>query len=300
MSKNNEIVIYQASDSLQLQVRLENDTVWLNRNQMALLFGRDVKTIGKHIANALNEELSVVAKNAPTPTIAKNATVQLPSIIAKFATVQQEGTRTVIRNVEYYSLDVILSVGYRVKSTQGIAFRQWANQVLKQYLYNGYVFNKRFERIEHRLANVEARQDAFDIEIHASLPPTQGVFFEGQVFDARCFVEGLIRSAKKSIILIDNYVNSDVIAMLNERENEVQATIYTDTISSVLQKDEMLNEQQTGRIIALRQYSSKFHDRFLIIDEDLYHFGASFKDLGKRLFAFDKMNIDKDIILNQL
>lgn len=297
MVKDNEIVIYQASDSLQLQVRLENDTVWLNRNQMALLFGRDVKTIGKHIANALNEELSVVAKNAPTPTIAKNATVQLPLVVAKFATTATDGKTY---QVEYYSLDVILSVGYRVKSTQGIAFRQWANQVLKQYLYNGYVFNKRFERIEHRLANVEERQDAFDIEIHASLPPTQGVFFEGQVFDARCFVEGLIRSAKKSIILIDNYVNSDVIAMLNERENGVQATIYTDTISSVLQKDEMLNEQQTGRIIALKQYSSRFHDRFLIIDEDLYHFGASFKDLGKRLFAFDKMNIDKDIILNQL
>lgn len=300
MPNQNEIVIYQANDNLQLQVRLENDTVWLNRNQMALLFGRDVKTIGKHIANALSEELSVVAKNAPTPTIAKNATVQLPSIVAKFATVQQEGTRAVVRNVEYYSLDVILSVGYRVKSSQGIAFRQWANQVLKQYLYKGYVFNQRFERIEHRLANIEERQNAFDIEIHTALPPHEGVFFEGQVFEARKFLEHLLTNAKHEIILIDTYVNAEVIDLLNVREEGVTATIFTDKISATLQKAEELSAKEYGRTIVLKQYRANFHDRFLIIDDNLYHFGASFKDLGKRLFAFDKMNIDKQIILNQL
>lgn len=297
MINQNEIVIYQASDSLQLQVRLENDTVWLNRSQMALLFGRDVKTIGKHIANALSEELSVVANNAPTPTIAKSAIVQLSPVVAKFATTATDGKTY---QVEYYSLDVILSVGYRVKSSQGIAFRQWANQVLKQYLYKGYVFNQRFERIEHRLANIEERQNAFDIEIHTALPPHEGVFFEGQVFEARKFLEHLLTNAKHEIILIDTYVNAEVIDLLNVREEGVTATIFTDKISAALQKAEELSAKEYGRTIVLKQYRANFHDRFLIIDEDLYHFGASFKDLGKRLFAFEKMGIDKNVILNQL
>ena len=231
----------------------------------------------------------------------KNATLPAAnSTIAKFATVQQEGTRQVVRDIEYYGLDMVLSVGYRVKSNQGIMFRRWANQVLHQYMLHGYVFNQRFERIEHRLAQVEEKQTAFDLELHTSLPPTQGVFFEGQVFDARLFVEDLIRNAKKEIILVDTYVNSDVIDMLNERAQGVTATIYTDTISKALMQAEQLSEQQFGRTIALQQYHSHFHDRFLLIDDDLYHFGASFKDLGKRLFAFEKMGIDKSLILGQL
>lgn len=303
MTEQNEIVLYRPDDTLSLDVRVADDTVWLNRQQMAELFGRDVKTIGKHINNALSEELAVVANFATTQpaTGAKNATVQAyPPTVAKFATVQLEGDRRVTRDVEYYNLDVIISVGYRVKSYQGIAFRRWANTILKNYMLNGYAFAQRFERLEHRVANIEERQNDFDIRIHAALPPNEGVFYEGQVFDARVFVEDLIRSAKHEIVLIDAYINSDVIAMLNERAVGVTATIYTDTVSQALKQAEALSEKQYGRTIDLKQYNTNFHDRFLVIDDELYHFGASFKDLGKRLFGFEKMGLDKQIVLSQL
>jgi len=283
MTDQNEIVVYRPSENVQLQVRLENESVWLTQAQMAQLFHREPQNITMHIRNIYKEgELS------------KGATCK------DFLQVQQEGSRRVSRIVQIYNLDVIISVGYRVKSMVGVAFRQWANNVLKDYLLRGYAFNQRFERIEHRLANVEERQEAFDIEIHAALPPTQGVFFEGQVFSARKFVEDLVREAKKEIVMIDTYVDSTVLDILNERIEGVTATIYTDTISKVLMQDEELNFKQTGKRIELKQYRTNFHDRFLIIDDDLYHFGASFKDLGKRLFAFEKMGIERQIIMGQL
>jgi hypothetical protein len=284
-----EIVIYQPDENLQLQVRLENETVWLNRRQLAELFGRDIKTIGKHINNALREELS---------TVANFATVQngIP-VVANFATTASDGK---VYQMEYYSLDMILSIGYRVKSNKGILFRRWANMVLKNYLLNGYAFNQRFERLEHRVANVEERQNAFDIEIHAALPPTKGVFYEGQVFDARQMVEKLLHQAKHEIILIDNYVNADVLALLNESATDVKLAIYTTAVSDALQQAAQLNKKQNNRDITLKQYGNKIHDRFLIIDDDLYHFGASIKDLGKKLFAFSKLNLDKMVILEQL
>ena len=289
MRDQSEIVIYQPDENLQLQVRLENETVWLNRRQLAELFGRDIKTIGKHINNALREELS---------TVANFATVQngIP-VVANFATTASDGK---VYQMEYYSLDMILSIGYRVKSNKGILFRRWANMVLKNYLLNGYAFNQRFERLEHRVANVEERQNAFDIEIHAALPPTKGVFYEGQVFDARQMVEKLLHQAKYEIILIDNYVNADVLALLNESATDVKLTIYTTAVSDALQQAAQLNKKQNNRDITLKQYGNKIHDRFLIIDDDLYHFGASIKDLGKKLFAFSKLNLDKMVILEQL
>jgi hypothetical protein len=289
MRDQSEIVIYQPDENLQLQVRLENETVWLNRRQLAELFGRDIKTIGKHINNALREELS---------TVANFATVQngIP-VVANFATTASDGK---VYQMEYYSLDMILSIGYRVKSNKGILFRRWANMVLRNYLLNGYAFNQRFERLEHRVANVEERQNAFDIEIHAALPPTKGVFYEGQVFDARQMVEKLLHQAKHEIILIDNYVNADVLALLNESATDVKLTIYTTAVSDALQQAAQLNKKQNNRDITLKQYGNKIHDRFLIIDDDLYHFGASIKDLGKKLFAFSKLNLDKMVILEQL
>lgn len=289
MPEQSEIVIYQPDENLQLQVRLEDETVWLNRQQMAAMFGRDVKTIGKHINNALHEELSTVANFA---TVRNGVPV-----VAKFATTASDGK---VYQMEYYNLDVILSVGYRVKSNQGILFRRWANSVLKNYLLNGYAFNQRFERLEHRVANVEERQNAFDIEIHAALPPTKGVFYEGQVFDARQLVENLLQQAKHEIILIDNYVNADTLALLNESANGVKLTIYTAVVSDSLQQAAQLNQKQNGRHITLKQYGNRVHDRFLVIDNDLYHFGASFKDLGKKLFAFAKLNLDKTAVLEQL
>jgi hypothetical protein len=297
-SQQNEIILYQSDNSVELEVVLENETVWLNRQQMAVLFDRDVKTIGKHINNALKEELaeiSVVAKFATTeknPTIAKIATLQQNPVVAKFATVQIEGNREVVRNIEYYSLDVILSVGYRVKSNRGIQFRIWANRILKDYILKGYAINQRFERLEYRVAETEKKVDFF---VKTSLPPKEGIFFEGQIFDAYIFVSDLIKSAKKSIVLIDNYIDETVLLLLSKRLPKVNAKIYTKQLSEQLQLDLKKHNAQYESVNIYE--SDSFHDRFLLIDNIVYHIGASLKDLGKKLFAFSKMEIKANEIL---
>lgn len=269
--KENETVLYQPNDAIHLEVRLEEDTVWLNRNQMAVLFGRDVKTIGKHINNALREELHGMAT------------------VANFAIVQNEGGRSVVRKVEFYNLDMILSVGYRVKSSQGILFRQWANTVLKDYLLKGYSINHRFERLEHRMSHAEEKIDFF---VRTALPPVEGIFYDGQIFDAYTFVSGLIRSAKSRIILFDNYVDDTVLTLLDKRADGVTAQIYTHCISRQLSLDLQRHNAQY-RPIAIEEFPNA-HDRFLCIDDTVYHIGASLKDLGKKWFAFSRMEIGAD------
>ncbi len=261
-----EVAIYNPDDSIRLEVRLENETVWLNRAQMSLLFDRDVKTIGKHINSALVEEL----KGVPT--------------VAKFATLQQEGDRWVRRPKEYYNLDMILSVGYRVKSSRGIAFRRWANTVLKEYLLRGYTINPRLEQLERRVAKTEEKIDFF---VRAALPPVEGVFYDGQIFDAYEFASKLIKSAKNEIVLIDNYVDETVLTMLDKRDPSVKATIYTKQVSALFQLDINRHNAQYP-LIDVRAFN-KAHDRFLIIDDKVYHIGASLKDLGKKWFAFSLM-----------
>ena len=261
-----EVAIYNPDDSIRLEVRLENETVWLNRAQMSLLFDRDVKTIGKHINSALVEEL----KGVPT--------------VAKFATLQQEGDRWVRRPKEYYNLDMILSVGYRVKSSRGIAFRRWANTVLKEYLLRGYTINPRLEQLERRVAKTEEKIDFF---VRAALPPVEGVFYDGQIFDAYEFASKLIKSAKNEIVLIDNYVDETVLTMLDKRDPSVKATIYTKQVSAQFQLDINRHNAQYP-LIDVRAFN-KAHDRFLIIDDRVYHIGASLKDLGKKWFAFSLM-----------
>ena len=271
-----EIILYQPDNSIELEVRMEAETVWLNRQQMALLFNRDVKTIGKHINNALAEELRGF------------------STVAKFATVQKEGERVVTRNVEYYSLDMVLSVGYRVKSQRGIEFRQWANKVLKDYLLRGYAINQRFEHLEQRVSRTEEKIELF---VRTSLPPMEGVFFEGQIFDAHVFASNLIKSAKNSIVLIDNYVDESVLTTLSKRENKVSAKIVTKSISDQFQLDLKRHNSQYPQIDVEKR--TDIHDRFLIIDDTVYHIGASLKDLGKKLFAFSKLGISPEIIQKQ-
>jgi hypothetical protein len=261
-----EVAIYNPDDSIRLEVRLENETVWLNRAQMSLLFDRDVKTIGKHINSALVEEL----KGVPT--------------VAKFATLQQEGDRWVRRPKEYYNLDMILSVGYRVKSSRGIAFRRWANTVLKEYLLRGYTINPRLEQLERRVAKTEEKIDFF---VRAALPPVEGVFYDGQIFDAYEFASKLIKSAKNEIVLIDNYVDETVLTMLDKRDPSVKATIYTKQVSAQFQLD--INRHNAQYPLIDVQAFNKAHDRFLIIDDRVYHIGASLKDLGKKWFAFSLM-----------
>lgn len=284
-----EIILYQPDEAVKLEVRLEDETVWLNRQQLAELFGRDIKTIGKHINNALSEELN----NIPT--------------VAKFATVQMEGERTVTRQVEYYNLDMILSVGYRVKSKRGVQFRQWANRVLKDYLLKGYSINQRVDQLENKIdqrliahdRKLEELTSKVDFFVRTSLPPVEGIFFDGQIFDAYTFATNLIKSAKSSIVLIDNYVDECVLLMLSKRAPGVTATIYTKQITSQLQLDLAKHNNQYPPVNI--QTYLQGHDRFLIIDNtDVYHIGASLKDLGKKLFAFSKMGIPASIILNQL
>ena len=278
MLKENEIVLYQPNDAIRLEVRLEKETVWLNRNQMAVLFGRDVKTIGKHIINAQREELY-------------NMTT-----VAKFEIVQNEGGRQVRRMVEFYNLDMILSVGYRVKSNQGILFRQWANSVLKEFLLKGYSINQRFERLEQRVSKTEEKIEFF---IRTSLPPLEGVFFDGQIYDAYELVSKLIKSAKRSIILIDNYIDESVLTLLDKRADGITAEIYTQQINPQLRLDIQRHDSQYAPIPI--HVLTRSHDRFLLIDDDVYHIGASIKDLGKRWFAIMKMQETKAVeIINRL
>ena len=274
MAQKNEIVLYQPDEAVRIEVRMDGETVWLNRHQMATLFGRDVKTIGKHIANALSEELAEI------------------SVVANFATTASNGKTY---NMEYYNLDMILSIGYRVKSRQGILFRQWANKVLKEYLLNGYAVNQRIERLEHRVTETENKIDFF---VRTSLPPVEGIFYDGQIFDAYKFVNDLIRSAKRRIVLIDNYVDDTVLQMLDKRREAVEATIYTKGVTAAFRLDVQRHNAQY-RPVTVREFAHS-HDRFLVIDDEVYHIGASIKDLGKKWFAFCKMELRVEELLRRV
>ena len=287
---------------MSLEVKLENETVWLNRQQLSILFDRDVKTIGKHINNALKEELyPVVAKSTTTGNDStSNATV------AKFAIVQKEGNREVIRQVEFYSLDVILSVGYRVKSSRGIEFRRWANQVLKDYMLKGYAINQQMLAMEERIGRqlqdhtiqIHNLQEKVNFFVRTSLPPHQGIFYDGQIFDAYTFINDRIREATTRIILIDNYIDDSVLTILSKRADKVAATIYTKKPTAQLQLDIQKHNAQYPPISIVE--FDRSHDRFLCIDETVYHLGASIKDLGKKWFAFNRMEMPTSELLQKL
>jgi hypothetical protein len=263
----NEIILYQPNDSVKLEVRLEDETVWLSIENMSQLFDRDISVIGKHIRNIFKEEELIKE-----------------SVWAKFAYTASDGKKY---QVDYYNLDVIISVGYRVKSKRGTQFRQWANKVLKDYLLRGYSVNQRLQALEKTVAEHGEKIDFF---VRTSLQPVEGVFFDSQIFDAYKFATDLIRSAKQSIALIDNYVDESVLTMLSKRNAGVTADIYTAKIGKQLQLDLDKHNAQYEPI-TIHTYSN-CHDRFLIIDGmDVYHIGASLKDLGKKLFAFSKISI---------
>ena len=294
-----EIILYQPDETVRLEVRLEDETVWLTQAQMAELFQTSRNNVTLHIGNVFKEgELSEYS-------------------------VRKESLLTAADGKKYrtkiYNLDVIISVGYRVKSQRGTQFRQWASKVIKDYLLRGYAINQQLKQMEQRIdARIDAHtqmdqkhfmqieqtladhQQKIDFFVRTNQPPVEGVFFEGQIFDAYRFVETLVKSAQREIILIDNYVDATVFDLLEKRGQGVDATIYTEHVGQSLQHLQQLNQQQYGRRVELREYSSRFHDRFLILDDALYHFGASFKDLGRRLFAFERMGIDKNVILGQL
>ena len=282
----NEIILYHPKElPSRIEVRVEDETVWLTQDQMASLFGRNRVAITQHIGNIFKEEeldKEVVCKDFLLTT-------QHGAIKGKSQT----------RKIKTYNLDVIISVGYRVKSKQGTQFRIWANKILKDYLLKGYAVNKRIDRIEDNVHALFGKVKEIDLQIKSSLPPNQGIFYDGQVFDAYVFIADLIKSAKKSILLIDNYVDESVLQVFTKRNNNVSVSIYTKNITKTLKQDLEKHNAQYPKITVLQ--FTKAHDRFLILDETtVYHFGASLKDLGKKLFAFSKMEMDAKEILAKL
>ncbi len=281
---NNEIILYQTNELPErIEVRIENETVWLNRQQIALLFGRDVKTIGKHINNVFSE--GELIKDV---------------VVAKFATTTQHGAiigKIQTQQVEYYNLDIIISVGYRVKSKQGTQFRIWATNVLRDYLLKGYVLNQRMNRIENTVEQLAGKVNEISFQIKSTELPTQGVFFDGQVFDAYELASKIIRSAKKNIVLIDNYIDESTLTHLSKKTKAVKVLLLTKTVSKQLTLDVKKANEQYGNF-EIKNFD-KSHDRFLIIDNtEVYHLGASLKDLGKKWFAFSKL--EKNSIANIL
>ena len=276
MKTEGEIILYQSDDSTQLEVRIENETVWLSLNQMSDLFGRDKSVISRHIRNVFAE-----------------GELESSSVVAKNATTAIDGK---IYQVEFYNLDVIISVGYRVKSKRGTQFRIWANSILKEYLMKGYVLSSRIDRIEKKIFEHDQK---FDLLIKTTLPPNEGIFYDGQIFDAWKFAADLVKSAHKSIVLIDNYIDESVLHLMAKRNKSVTCTIYTSKISKEMKLDiEKFNAQYEPIEVMI---FSKSHDRFLIIDnETVYHIGASLKDLAKKWFAFSKIELDATELIDKL
>ena len=273
-STKGEIVMYQPDKTIRLEVRMEGETVWLSQAQMAELFGTGRQAITKHLQNIYEcEELE------------KNATSSILELVRK------EGKRNVKRKIEFYNLDAIISVGFRVNTKRGIEFRQWANKVLKEYLLRGYVVNTRIAALEQHAAQqdieIKELKDKVAFFVRSSLPPIEGIFYDGQIFDAYVHIVNLIKQAKQSIVLVDNYIDETTLTMLSKRSSNVSATIYTRQLSQQQQLDvQRHNQQYTPIIINICQRN---HDRFLIIDDVVYVFGASLKDAGKKLFAYIRM-----------
>ena len=272
-----EIILYQPDEAVKLEVRLEDETVWLTQEQIADLFGTKRPAITKHLNN-----------------IYKSGELDIDSTCSILEHMGNDGKQRY--TTKYYNLDAILSIGYRVNSKNATLFRKWANSVLKDYLLKGYSINKRLSELERTVAQHTEKIDFF---VRTALPPVEGIFYNGQIFDAYKFATDLVKSARRSIVLIDNYVDETVLLMLSKRSVGVSATIYTQRITQQLQLDLDRHNSQYPPI-DIRTYRDS-HDRFLIVDEtDVYHIGASLKDLGKKMFAFSKLNIPAVVITDLL
>ena len=272
-----EIILYQPDEAVKLEVRLEDETVWLTQEQIADLFGTKRPAITKHLNN-----------------IYKSGELDIDSTCSILEHMGNDGKQRY--TTKYYNLDAILSIGYRVNSKNATLFRKWANSVLKDYLLKGYSINKRLSELERTVAQHTEKIDFF---VRTALPPVEGIFYNGQIFDAYKFATDLVKSARRSIVLIDNYVDETVLLMLSKRNIGVSATIYTQRITQQLQLDLDRHNSQYPPI-DIRTYRDS-HDRFLIVDEtDVYHIGASLKDLGKKMFAFSKLDIPAAVITDLL
>lgn len=281
-----EIVLYKPNEQLQLEVQLKDETVWLTQPQIAALFGVQRPAVTKHLRNIFQEgELD-------------------PNSVSSI--LEHTAADGKVYSTQFYNLDAILSVGYRVNSKNATLFRRWANQVLKDYLLKGYAVNQRLSTIEDRIDRrlqehtdqIHELQNKVDFFVRTSLPPVEGIFYDGQIFDAYTFINDLIREAKKRIVLIDNYVDDSVLTMLDKRNKGVNAIVYTKNISRQLSLDfEKHNAQYSP--IEVKQFD-RAHDRFLCIDDTVYLIGASLKDLGKKWFGFTKMEQTTDELLSKM
>ena len=272
----NEILLYQPNELTKVEVKIEDETVWLAQNQMVELFQRDQSVISRHISNIFKEG-----------ELEKKSNMQILHISGSD------------KPVVFYNLDVIISVGYRVKSQQGTQFRIWATSILKDHLLKGYTVNNRINRVEDKVDMLANKVNKIDLQLNTNLPPNQGIFFDGQIFDAYKLVADIVRSAKKSIVLIDNYIDDTVLNLFSKKHKKVNCIILTKSISKQLRQDaDKFNTQYPT--LKLKQFT-KAHDRFLIIDNtQVYHIGASLKDLGKKWFAFTKMDKSSVAILSSI
>ena len=289
MEEKNEIILYQPDETVKLEVRMSEETVWLTQQQMATLFGVKENNITYHIRGIYT-----------TNELEPESTTQ------KIRVVRQEGNRKVTRQIDFYNLDMIISVGYRVNSTNATKFRRWATSVLKEYLLKGYAINQQITHLEERITTridsikdtLADHQQKIDFFIRTSLPPVEGIFYDGNMLEPFAFVNKLIRSVRERIVLIDNYVDETVLLRLAEREENVQAKIYTQRTSPSFNVALARHNDQYAPIDL--SIFTQSHDRFLLIDQDVYHIGASIKDLGKKWFAFCKMELQSDEIMEKL
>lgn len=280
-----EIVLYQPDESVQLEVRVQDESVWLSQQQMAELFATDRTSILKHIRN-----------------IYKTLELDESATCAKIAQVRQEGGRTIVRQIPFYNLDMIISVGYRVNSIRGTRFRQWANNVIKGYMLKGYAVNQRLLNIENQLASQQKQlakhQEQIDFFVRTELPPAEQIFYNGQFFAARVVLEQIIKSAKTRVIVIDAYVDAATFDMLDVRAKGVKADIYSGKNLSAMQK---LHNTSSGlEPIDTHIWKNASHDRWLIVDDTVYHCGHSLKDMGQKLCAIAQLGVDVDDILKKI
>ncbi|MCG3681996.1 RhuM family protein [Aliarcobacter butzleri] len=287
MNDLSNLVVYNDGE-LELKVSVNSETIWLTQKQISELFGVNIPAISKHIKNIYKDE-----------ELNQFSTVSILEIV------QKEGNRNIVRNVEHYNLDIILAVGYRTNSSKAIKFRQWATSILKSYIQNGYVINgekitnERFVNLENDVNSLKNQIDEVKSKIKDNkLETNQGIFFDGQIFDSYSFINDLLKLAQKQVILIDNYVDDTVFTLFSKYPN-INFIIYTNSINNQLKLD-FEKYQKQYKNITLKTFKD-CHDRFLILDKkEVYHLGASLKDLGKKWFAFSKMNLKINEIINRL
>ncbi|MCQ2324574.1 MAG: virulence RhuM family protein [Paludibacteraceae bacterium] len=292
MNEQNEIVLYQPNELTKLEVRIEEETVWLSQQQMAQLFGVKENTITYHIKE-----------------IYKVHELQLDATAQKIRVVRLEGNRQVERSIDFYNLDMIISVGYRVNSLNATMFRRWATNVLKDYMLRGYAVNQRLLALEEKVDRGFAQQgrilaehqDKIDFFVKTALPPAEQVFFEGNFFEARVALEVLVKTAKQRAIIIDGYVDALTFDILDVRAKGVKAEIYTNGVGAGMRRLMETHDKEVNKEhIEVYKWKNESHDRWLIIDDTLYHCGHSLNAMGKHLSAISQMGINPEDILNQV